>query len=201
MTATADARNVMGEATLGELEAALRGALVQPDDTDLDPGPRHKTPPGAERPALVVRSAGHRSIVGGESPAKAPMAIRGGAHSIAGFSTSDGGVVAGAPSRCRASMWTRPAGGPSPSPGSPLSVRPRDPGVRAGACTGSLVSSTGIAGFTLGGGIGWLLASIGLTCDDLLLADVARATAEPSPPARTSTPVGPCAAAVATSAS
>src|SRR5204862_3439546 len=103
-----------------------------------------------------------------------PVPARGGGHSVAGFPTTDGGVVIDL-SGMR-SVRVDPA---------------RRTAVAEGGCTwadfdhetqafglaviGGLVSTTGIAGFTLGGGIGWLMRKVGLTCDNLLAADIVTA--------------------------
>src|SRR5450759_5697437 len=96
MAITADAREVIGEATLGELEGTLRGQLVRPSDPDYDQARAVWNAAHARRPALVIRCAGTADVVRAVEFARSEglqMAIRGGAHSIAGFSTSDGGVV------------------------------------------------------------------------------------------------------------
>ena len=103
------------------------------------------------------------------------VAVRGGSHSIPGFSTVDGGIVidlspdAGRPRRPagahRAGRGRRAVGRASTTRRRPS----------ASPSTGGLVSTTGLAGFTLGGGIGWLVRKCGLTSDNLISADVVTA--------------------------
>jgi FAD/FMN-containing dehydrogenase len=102
------------------------------------------------------------------------VAVRGGAHSIAGFSTCDGGVV----------IDTSPMQGIGVDPadrraiaqaGLNWSAFDHETQAFGLAVTGGLVSTTGIAGFTLGGSVGWLLRKYGLTCDNLVSADVVTA--------------------------
>ncbi len=177
MATTANVREVLGEATLGELEGALRGRLVRPTDPDYDQARTVWNAAHDRRPALVIRCAGTADVVRAVEFARSEglqVAVRGGAHSIAGFSTCDGGVV----------IDTSPMKGIRVDPAARRAVA--QPGLTWSefdhetqafglAVTGGLVSSTGIAGFTLGGGIGWLLRRYGLTCDHLLSADVVTA--------------------------
>src|SRR5215217_4393905 len=177
MTATTNARDVLGEATLGELEATLRGQLVRPADPAYDQARAVWNAAHDRRPALIIRCAGTADVVRAVEFARSEglqVAVRGGAHSIAGFSTTDGGVV----------IDTSPMKGIQVDPESRRAVA--QPGVTWSeldhetqafglAVTGGLVSSTGIAGFTLGGGIGWLLRKYGLTCDNLVSADMVTA--------------------------
>ena len=95
MTMT-DARNVVGEATVGELQAAVRGQVIRPGDNDYDEARAVWNAAHDKHPALIVRCAGTADVIKAVEFARSqglPLAVRGGAHSIAGFSTSDGGVV------------------------------------------------------------------------------------------------------------
>jgi FAD/FMN-containing dehydrogenase len=177
MAATVDAREVIGEATLAELEATLRGRLARPADPDYDQVCAVWNAAHDRRPALVVRCTGTADVIRAVEFARSEglaVAVRGGAHSIAGFSTTDGGVV----------VDLSPMKGIRVDPASRRAVA--QPGLTwlefdhetqafGLAVTGGLVSSTGIAGFTLGGGLGWLLRKYGLTCDNLVSADVVTA--------------------------
>ena len=96
MAVTADTREVLGEATLGELEAALRGRLVRPTDPDYDEARSIWNAAHDRRPALIIRCAGVADVIRAVDFARSEglqLAVRGGGHSIAGFSTIDGGVV------------------------------------------------------------------------------------------------------------
>jgi FAD/FMN-containing dehydrogenase len=177
MTTTAHARDVLGEATLGELEGTLRGRLVRPSDPDYDQARTVWNAAHDRRPALIIRCAGTAGVVRGVEFARSEgleLAVRGGAHSIAGFSTSDGGVVLDlSPMKgIRVDPITRRAVAQAGLTWAEFDHETQAFGL---AVTGGLVSSTGIAGFTLGGGIGWLLREYGLTCDNLLSADVVTA--------------------------
>ena len=96
MAATTNARAALGEGTFGELESTLRGRLVRPADPGYDQARTVWNATHDRRPALIIRCAGAADVIRAVEFARSeglPVAVRGGAHSIAGFSTSDGGVV------------------------------------------------------------------------------------------------------------
>jgi FAD/FMN-containing dehydrogenase len=179
MTATTQHKraHVIGEATVGELKASLRGDVVQPGDADYDEARAIWNGSHDMRPALIIQCAGTADVVKAVEFSRSQhleVAVRGGAHSIAGFSNVDGGLVIDLsrmtavtvdPSRRRA----RAQGGAT------WADFDHETQAFGLAVTGGLVSSTGIGGFTLGGGVGWLLRRHGLTCDNLTAADVVTA--------------------------
>jgi FAD/FMN-containing dehydrogenase len=177
MATMANARDVIGEATLGELEGNLRGQLIRPGDPDYDQARAVWNGAHDRHPALIIRCAGTADVVRAVEFARSEgleVAVRGGAHSIAGFSTSDGGVVID--TSPMQGIWVDPAGRRAVAqPGLTWSEFDHETQAFGLAVTGGLVSSTGIAGFTLGGGLGWLLRKYGLTSDNLLSADVVTA--------------------------
>lgn len=99
------------------------------------------------------------------------LAVRGGGHNVAGNALCDGGLVidlSGMKSiRVDPSEQTARA-----EPGVIWAEFDRETQVFGLATTGGVVGSTGIAGFTLGGGVGWLHGRYGLTADNLLSADI-----------------------------
>jgi FAD/FMN-containing dehydrogenase len=177
MTLTDTSTTRIGEATLAEFASGLRGTAVRPGDDDYDAARGVWNGAHDRRPAVIARCAGVADVIRTVDLARSeglPLAVRGGGHSIAGFSTVDGGIVADL----------------SPMKGIQVDPERRRVQAQAGctwkdldaetqqfglAVTGGLVSSTGIAGFTTGGGIGWLMRAQGLAADNLVSADVVTA--------------------------
>jgi FAD/FMN-containing dehydrogenase len=169
---------VLGEATVQELREAIRGEIVTPGDEAYADAVRiWNGAHDGSSPALVVRCRGASDVIAAVGFARAHglrIAVRGGGNSVAGFSTCDDGIVIDL----------------SPMNGVRVDAAARRAAVGAGAVwadvdhetqahglatTGGLVSSTGVAGFTLGGGIGWMMRKFGLACDNLAAADVVTA--------------------------
>ena len=160
-----------------ELESRLRGRLIRPSDDDYDQARLVWNGMVDKRPGLIARCAGVADVIAAVTFARenaVPVAVRGGGHNVAGSAVCDGGLVIDL------------------SPMNGVRVDPRRGTVRAeaGATIGDLdhetqafglgvpmgvVTATGIAGLTLGGGLGWLRRRYGLSCDNLVSADVVTA--------------------------
>jgi FAD/FMN-containing dehydrogenase len=168
---------VLGDATVSELRETLRGTAIVPGDADYDAARAVWNATHDRRPAIIVRCAGTADVISAVRFARSQgltVAVRGGGHSIAGFSTVDDGIVIDlSPMQ---GVRVDPAARTARAQGG-LTWRAFDHETQAFglATTGGLVSSTGIAGFTLGGGIGHLTRTHGLTCDNLLRADMVTA--------------------------
>jgi hypothetical protein len=169
--------STLGDATVSELRETLRGSAVVPGDADYDAARAVWNGMHDRRPALIVRCAGTADVITAVRFARSQgltIAVRGGAHSIAGFSTVDGGIVIDlSPMQ---GVQVDPVGRTARAQGG-VTWHGFDHETQAFglAVTGGLVSSTGIGGFTLGGGLGHLARTHGLTCDNLISADVVTA--------------------------
>jgi FAD/FMN-containing dehydrogenase len=169
---------VLGEATVQELREAVRGEVVTPEDSGYAAACRIWNGEYDDRkPALVVRCAGPADVIAAVGFARSndlTVAVRGGGHSIAGFSTCDGGIVIDL--SLMTSVRVDPAARRANVGGGAVWANvDHETQVHGLATTGGLVSTTGVAGFTLGGGIGWTMRKFGLACDNLAAADVVTA--------------------------
>lgn len=129
------------------------------------------------RPALIVRCAGVADVIAAVRFARdhdLRVSIRGGGHGVTGNAVCDGGLVIDL-SRMRSvrvdpAKRTARAGG-----GATWGDFDHETQAFDMATTGGIVPTTGIAGLTLGGGIGYLNRKYGLACDNLIAADVVTA--------------------------
>ncbi|MHB1233332.1 MAG: FAD-binding oxidoreductase [Burkholderiales bacterium] len=141
-------------------------------------------------PALIARCASVDDIKAAVEFARAHellVAVRGGGHSVAGHGTCDDGLVIDL-SFMRSVQVDLDARIAVVQPGLTWGGLDRATQAHALAVTGGIVSATGVAGLTLGGGLGWLMRKHGLTADNLLSADLLtaegqflRASAEQNP--------------------
>ncbi len=160
-----------------DLKSSLRGDLLCPDDDGYDLARQVFNGMIDKRPAVIVRCAGTSDVIQGVTVARThdlPLSVRGGGHSIAGKAVCDGGLMLDLSGL--KGVWVDPARGTAEAqPG--LLLRELDHETQAfGLATPlGIISVTGIAGLTLGGGLGWLNGKYGLACDNVLSADVVMA--------------------------
>src|SRR3984893_13085496 len=176
--------------SLAQLAPAFGGQLLLPDDVQYDQARRVHNGLVDKRPALIARCAGVADIVDAVKLAKTlnlDVAVRGGGHNVAGRATIDDGLMIdlsllkGIQVDVRA-RTVRAQGGVL------WKELNRETQLHGLATTGGVVSTTGFAGLTRGGGLGWLMPKYGLALDnlrsvELVMADgtVRRASREESP--------------------
>lgn len=167
-------------ATIRDFRAGLRGQVILPGDADYDDARKVWNGMIDRRPALVARCAGVADISKAVCFARDQhllLAVRGGGHNVAGAGTCDGGLVIDlSPMKAvQVDSERRTARVESGATWKDFDDEAQKYGL---ATTGGLVSSTGVAGFTLGGGIGWLVRKHGMACDNLISAEVVTANGQ-----------------------
>ena len=156
------------------LRSGVRGQVVRPGDADYEQARRVYNHMIDARPAAVVRCAGVDDVVAvvrHAAESGAPLAVRGGGHSVPGFGTADDALVADL-SRMDQVVVDPVARVARVGGGATWGTFDAATAPHALATTGGLISTTGVGGLTLGGGIGYLSRGHGLSCDNLLAAQV-----------------------------
>ncbi|NKX49726.1 FAD-binding oxidoreductase [Arthrobacter deserti] len=168
---------VLDEHSIAGLRSEVTGSVLLPEDDGYDEARRVWNGMIDRRPAAVVRAAS----VGDVAPVVRfarehglPIAVRGGGHNVAGNGTVDAGLVLGLGGLRE--VGGEPAEGTvRVQPGATLADMDAATARYGLAVPTGVVSSTGVAGLTLGGGFGWLTRSDGLAADNLLSVDLVTA--------------------------
>ena len=128
-------------------------------------------------PFIVARCSGVADVIQAVELARTNgllLSVRGGAHNAAGHATCEGGIVIDL-SPMNAIRVDPAARTASVQAGATWAAFDREAQAFGLATTGGTVSNTGVAGLTLGGGLGWLMGAVGLSCDNLVSVDVVTA--------------------------
>ena len=175
---------------ISTLADSFTGALLTPGDAGYDEARRVWNGAIDRHPALIARCANVADVVAALRHARERglvVAVRGGGHGVAGLAVCDDGVVIdlSAMRGIAVDPATRTACAQAGVLWGELDAATQE---HCLATVGGIVTHTGIAGLTLGGGIGWLMRRYGATVDNLLAAevvtadgDVVRASAEEEP--------------------
>ncbi|MFD1937948.1 FAD-binding oxidoreductase [Nonomuraea mangrovi] len=155
----------------------FRGRLITADHTDYDTARAVWNGAVDRRPRVIARCGGTADVAAAMRFARdhdLEIAVRGGGHNVAGTAACDDGIVIDL-SAMRA-VWVDPAGRTARVQGGALwGDVDHETQTHGLATTGGIVSHTGVAGLTLGGGIGFLMRKHGLAVDNLLAAEVVTA--------------------------
>ncbi|MCI0429665.1 MAG: FAD-binding oxidoreductase [Rhodospirillales bacterium] len=162
---------------VAELAGRFSGQLLQPHDPGYEEARRVHNGLVDKRPVVIARCRGTADIVDAVHLARnlnLEVAVRGGGHNVAGRATVDGGLMIDLATMKGIhvdpmSRTARAEGGVT------WAEFNRETQLHGLATTGGVISSTGIAGLTLGGGLGWLMGKYGLALDNLLSVDIVTA--------------------------
>ena len=165
---------------LAELQMVFRGPIYVPGDAGYEDSRAVENLAIDRHPGLIIRCSGEADVIDGVNLAREHgllLAVRCGGHHVAGHGTVDGGLVLDL--RDINGVWVDPANKTvRVQGGATWGQVDREAQVFGLAVPGGVVSTTGVGGLTLGGGIGWLHRKHGLSCDNLISAQVVLASGE-----------------------
>jgi FAD/FMN-containing dehydrogenase len=176
-TTSTGERTILEEAEVKAFQTRLRGKRLGPGDDGYDDARKVWNGMIDRRPALIARCTGAADVIAAVTFAREQgllVSIRGGGHNVAGNAVCDGGLMIDlAPMKSiRVDPVARTA---RAEPGVLWGEFDRETQAFGLATTGGFISTTGIAGLTLGGGQGWLASKHGFSIDNLLSVDVVTA--------------------------
>jgi FAD/FMN-containing dehydrogenase len=168
------------ETAVSELVCRFSGQLLHPNDAGYEEARKVHNGLIDKRPLLIARCHGVADVVDAVKLARAlnvEVAIRGGGHNVAGRATIEGGLMIDLmPMKgIHVDPKTRTA---RTQGGVTWAELNRETQLHGLAVTGGVVSSKGIAGLTLGGGLGWLMGKYGLALDNLQSVEIVTAEGE-----------------------
>jgi len=169
--------NQIKQAALDGLRKKFAGQIIAPGDPDYDAARTIFNAMIDRRPGVIAQCAKVEDVVRAVRFGRdldLEIAIRGGGHSVAGKSLTDGGLVIDLRRMNAVSVDPR-ARTAIVAGGATMGDLDRATGMHGLATTGGRVSTTGVGGFTLGGGNGWLDRKFGLACDNLLSVELVTA--------------------------
>src|SRR5262245_20535973 len=162
------------------LRAQIAGSVLLPSDAGYEDARRVHNGMIDRRPALIVRCHGTadvRAAVRFGREHGLEIAVRGGGHNVAGNAVCDGGVVIDL--SAMRGVHVDPQGRRARAQGGATwGDYNRETQLHGLASTGGVVSTTGVGGLTLGGGLGWLMGKHGLAVDSLRSVELVTATGE-----------------------
>ena len=164
-------------ALLSDLAGAVSGRLLRSGDADYESARRIHNGLVDRRPALIVRCTVAADVAAGVRFARAAgldICVRGGGHNVAGRAVVDDAVMIDLAEMkgTKVDPEARTVQAEGGLTWAELNGATAEHGL---AVTGGVISSTGIAGLTLGGGLGWLMAKHGLAADNLLAVELVNA--------------------------
>lgn len=166
--------NVLSAQLINQLEEKLSGRIIRPIDADYDEARSVWNGMINRYPAFIVRCQNTSDVVAAVNFArenKIPFSVRGGGHNVAGTAVIDNGMVIDLSEMTN--VLINPTAKTVQVDGGATWAHVDTVTQRYGlAVPGGVVSETGVAGLTLGGGVGWMRNKYGLTCDNLLSAEV-----------------------------
>jgi FAD/FMN-containing dehydrogenase len=163
--------------TVDTLAADFAGEVIVPGDAGYDSARRIWNASIDKRPGAIARCSGVADVVRSVKFARANnllVSVRGGGHNVAGRALCDDGIVIDL-SAMRGVVVDPQSRTVRVQGGATLADVDRETHAYGLAVPTGTVSRTGIAGLTLGGGVGWLVRKYGLTCDNLLSCEVVTA--------------------------